>query len=112
LEQEVEGELENELGWSNALSTPLIDRVLLAGVECLWAGHNVHGARDTRTNEFTIGPSMQWRPTNRTFVNVVALFGTTADAPECQCYFIFGYQFGSRAGPAGQYGGPASTSAN
>ena len=113
LEQEVEGELENELGWSNALSTTIIDRKLLAGVECLWSGVNVHGARDTRTNEFTIGPSIQLRPTNRTFLNVVSLFGTTEDAPECQMYIIFGYQFGGRAGPSDGYiAGPASTIGN
>jgi hypothetical protein len=38
---------------------------------------------------------------------------STSDAPECQCYFIAGYQFGSRAGPANGYiGGPASTIGN
>jgi hypothetical protein len=113
LEQETSGERENELGWSNALSTPIIDRVLLGGVECVWSGVNVHDDRDTRTNELLIGPSLQFRPTNRTFIDAVGLFGTTDDSPRAQCYFIFGYQFGTRAGPADGYiGGPASTSGN
>lgn len=114
LEQEVDGdELENELGWSNALSTPIIDRKLMAGFECLWSGTTVRGGRDNRTNEFTIGPTMQWRPSNRTFFNTTALFGTTPDSPVCQCYFIFGYQFGRRAGPAKNYiGAPSSTIGN
>lgn len=112
MEQEVEGELENELAWSNALSFPVIDNRLLAGVECNWSGVNVHGARDTRTNEFMIGPSLQLRPTNRLWINAVGLFGTTADAPQCQCYFIMGYQFGSRAGPSSRYSAPVSTIAN
>jgi len=113
MEQEVNGELENELGWSNAFSTTLIERKLLAGVEFLWQGQNVHGSRNDRTSQFEIGPSMQWRPTNRTYLNVVGLFGTNDESPQCQMYIIFGYQWGGRAGPAGGYiSGPSSTIGN
>ena len=113
MEQEVAGELENELGWSNAFSTTVIERKLLAGVECLWQGQNLHGSRNDRTSQFTIGPSMQYRPTNRTYINFVSLFGTSGDAPQCQMYLIVGYQWGGRAGPAGGYiSGPASTIGN
>jgi hypothetical protein len=111
MEQEVEDERENELGWSNAISTPIIDRKLMGGIECLWSGVNSAGARNTRTNEFTIGPSLQYRFTNRWYLTSTALFGTTSDAPACQCYFIMGYQFGNRAGPANYYA-PASTIGN
>ena len=112
MEQEVAGELENELGWSNAFSTTLIERKLLAGFECLWQGQNVHGNRGDRTSQFTIGPSFQYRPTNRTYLNVVSLFGTSVDAPQCQMYFIFGYQWGGRAGLSQNISGPASTIGN
>ena len=112
LEQEVRGEKENELGWSNALSTPLIERKLMAGVECLWAGTQNNAPNAKRSNEFTIGPSLQWRPTNRLYLTLVSLFGTTHDAPDCQIYAIMGYQFGGRAGPSGNIAGPASTIGN
>lgn len=113
LEQEVAGDYENELGWSNALSTTVIERKLLAGVECLWQGQTVRGDRDNRTSQFTVGPSLQYRPTNRTYINFVSLIGTSKDAPDCQMYLIFGYQWGGRAGPSqGYISGPASTIGN
>jgi hypothetical protein len=112
LEQETSGERENELGWSHALSVPIVQRKLLAGVECVWSGTNTVVDRN-RSNEFLIGPSMQYRPTNRTFLDVVGLFGTTSESPEAQMYIIFGYQFGNRAGPASSnIVGPASTRGN
>ena len=113
LEQEVSGERETELAWSHALSMPLIDRKLLAGMECRWAGTTVQNNRKSVTEEFLIGPSIQYRPTNRTFVDIVGLFGTTVDSPTAQMYIILGYQFGPRAGPAsGAISGPASTRGN
>jgi len=109
LEQEVEGdERETELAWTNAISTTIIERRLMAGVEMNWSGTTVKGERSDMSNSFQIGPSLQFRPTNRTFLDVVALFGTTSESPETQLYMIFGYQFGNRAGPTPGMGRPAS----
>src|SRR5205085_5986043 len=81
IEQEVEGdERETELVWTSALSTPIIDRVLLAGIEMNLSGTTVKGQRDDAELTFTIGPSLQLRPTNRTFLDVVGLFGTTPES--------------------------------
>lgn len=112
LEQETSGERETELGWSNALSTTVIERTLLAGVECVLNGTTVEGDRGNWTPSFLIGPSMQIRPTNRTFIDLVALGGTTPrdSSPEAQMYIVFGYQFGLRAGPAGRYAGGSGAS--
>jgi hypothetical protein len=113
IEQEVAGGRETELGWSHALSTPLVERKLLAGVEAYWSSTSTASSRDNPAKLFQIGPSLQWRPTNRTFLDVVALFGTTPDSPTTQMYVIFGYQFGTRAGPvSGQISAPASTRGN
>lgn len=113
VEQEVSGERETELGWSHALSTPIYQRVLMAGVECLWTGTTTEGNRSHQEVAFSIGPSLQYRPTNRTFLDVVGLFGCTEDSPEAQMYVIFGYQFGTRVGPASGYiSGPAATRGN
>jgi len=108
LEQETGDERETELGWSNAIGTTLIERKLMGGIEMVWSGTNVHGNRTHHDISFLIGPSLQYRPTNRTFLDVVGLFGTTSESPEAQMYIIFGYQFGTRAGPA-TVSGPAST---
>lgn len=110
LEQEVSGDLETELGWSNAFGTTVIERILLAGVEMVWSGTTVKDNRSNAEESFLIGPSLQWRPTNRTFLDVVGLFGTTDESPEAQMYIVFGYQFGTRAGPTSGYqGAPASS---
>ena len=100
LEQETSCELELELAWSHALSTTLSDRVLLGGEEVNFTSTSVEGERRDPEVALTIGPSLQLRPTNRTFLDVVGLFGVTGDSPDAQLYFIFGYQFGKRAGPS------------
>lgn len=110
LEQEVSGDLETELGWSNAFGTTVIERKLLAGVEMVLSGTTVKDNRSDAEISFMIGPSLQWRPTNRTFLDVVGLFGTTDQSPEAQMYIVWGFQFGSRAGPTNGYqGAPASS---
>src|SRR5512135_243247 len=109
-EQETGGGRAQEIAFSQALSTPLIERKLLAGVEMLLQSTTESGSRGDPEVEFLIGPSVQWRPSNRTFLNVVPLFGTTKDSPIAQMFVIFGYQFGKRAGPSRGISGPVSTS--
>lgn len=108
LEQEVGGEKETELGYSQAIAFPIIQRKLMGGMEMIFRSSCVHGDRGTWSNEFLVGPTMQWRPTNRTFVDVTGLFGVTKGAPQAEMYVIFGYQFGKRAGPS--FGGITPTS--
>lgn len=110
LEQETGGEREQEIAWSHALSMTLIDRLLLGGLEANFTNTTVHSDRGRADTGFTIGPSLQLRPTNRTFVDVVGLFGVTNESPDAQLYVIFGYQFGTRAGPS--VPGPRSTIGN
>lgn len=108
LEQEVGGEKETELGYSQAFATTIIDRKLMGGVEMWYRAQCVHGDRGHWNNEFLIGPSIQWRPTNCTFLNFVTFFGCTKGSPDVEAYIVFGIQFGNRAGPS--FGGltPAS----
>src|SRR5262245_22673991 len=100
LEQEVGGEKETELGYSQALATTIIERKLLAGIEMWYRSTTVHGDRSNPSHEFLIGPTVQWRPTNRTFLDITPLFGTSKDAPRVEMFIVFGYQFGNRAGPS------------
>ena len=71
---------------------------------------NEHGSRGTWANEFLIGPSLQWRPTNRIFVDTTFFWGCNRESPKYEAYFILGYQFGKRAGPSSGFQGitPAS----
>lgn len=109
-EQETGGERETEWAFSQALSTPLIERKLNVGVEMLLRTSTVHDGRGDPEWQFLIGPGMQWKPTNRTFVNVVPLFGANRDAPHVEFYVNMGFMFGDRAGPGG-IGSPISTRA-
>lgn len=90
---------ERETAWqvSQALSYPLIDRKLNAGVEMLWETATERGSRGDPTTALAIGPSINFRPTGQTFINVAPLFGLTHDAPRAQIFVSFGYRFG---GPA------------
>ena len=109
-EQETGGERDQELAFSQAFSTTLIERELLGGIEMVLESTSVQGARSHPQVEFDIGPSLQWRPTERTFLDVVPLFGTTGDSPAVEMYVIFGINFGRVAGPSeGGISGPAST---
>src|SRR5262245_1250451 len=70
LEQKVGATHETELAISQALSTPIIERKLLGGIEAVLESTCERGARSDPSIEFLIGPSLQWRPTNRTLVDV------------------------------------------
>lgn len=110
VEKEIGGEKENEIGYTQAIGMTIIERKLLAGVEMIFRAENVHGDRGTWANEFLIGPSMQYRFTNRAYLDVTGLFGVTKAAPTAEMYVIFGYQFGKRAGPSSGYSGITPTS--
>lgn len=70
----------------------------------------MHGDRGEHESGFIIGPSLQLRPTNWKFLDVVGLFGTNSESPDARMFIIFGYQFGLRAGPSVR--APASTIGN
>ena len=105
LEQEVSGELETEIGWNNALATPIIDGRLLGGIESEFSATTVEDNRSDAEVSLTVGPSFQLRPTPRTFIDLVGLFGTTDESPVARMYIVWGIQFGSRPGPSNGYYG-------
>lgn len=109
-EQETAGERTTEISWSNALGYTVIERKLMVGVEVVYTNESVAGARGAAANSLAIGPSLQYRPTNRTFVNVVSLFGCNDDTYDTRMFIVAGYQFGTRAGPSGY--APTSTIGN
>jgi hypothetical protein len=99
LEQETSGGRATELSWSHAVSSTIIERRLLMGMETLFTSASEHGDRIHPEISVLLGPSLQYRPTNRTFIDLVGLFGTTSESAKAQAYMVLGYQFGQRAGP-------------
>lgn len=93
-EQETGGEIERVLGLTSAVSYTVIDQVLSVGLETKYEAVNVHGARSDYAHEFGAGPSLQWRPTKHSHLDLVGLFGITDDAPAFAGYMIFGIDLG------------------
>ena len=93
-EQETGGELERVLGLTSAVSYTAIDQVLSLGIETKYEEVNVHGNRSEHVHEFGAGPSIQWRPTKHSHLDLVGLFGITDDAPAFAGYVIFGIDLG------------------
>ncbi len=116
IEKELGGEKEVELQFAQALGTTIIERKLMGGIEMYYQNNSIQGMRGTPANTFVIGPSLQWRPTNRTFVDLVGLVGVTGGHQSAtvqgQMFLVFGYQFGKRAGPTDQIYAPSVARSN
>lgn len=93
-EQEVGGARETEWAASTGFSFTIIDQKLSAGVEVKVETVNEQGARSDHPIECDIGPSLQWRPTPNSHLDIVPLFGVTGDSPHLESWVIFGIDFG------------------
>ena len=96
-EADLGGEDTVELAGSAAVSYALMDRRLSLGVEAVYASESVKDARGEPENSLNIGPSLQWRPTDNSHVDIVPLFGLTEDAPDMMSYLVIGVDFGRGA---------------
>lgn len=94
-EQELSGSRSCELLSATGISYSLIDQVLGIGMEMEFIHTTEHGSRSHVETEFNIGPSIQWRPTPATHLDLVPLFGTTKESPHVEFFAIFGVDFGS-----------------
>ncbi len=92
-EQGLYGIQNTELAASQGLSYTLIDQKLSGGVEMEYYHEKAIGSRGQ--NWFLIGPSLQWRPTPSTHLDLVPLIGCTKYSPEVEAYLVFGYDFGT-----------------
>jgi hypothetical protein len=88
-EQELWGEEATEWAVAAGLSRTLIDNKFSAGLEGKWT--HPEGEDD----EFILGPSIQWLPTPKTHVDLVAMAGLNDASPKAECWLIFGYDFGA-----------------
>jgi hypothetical protein len=116
IEKELGQSKEVELQFAQAFGTTIIERKLMGGIEMYYQNNSFQGVRGSPANTFVIGPSIQWRPTNRTCLDVVGLVGTTGgrqrETVQGQMFIVFGYQFGKRAGPTNQIYAPSIARSN
>jgi hypothetical protein len=92
-EQQVGDDHEREFAGSQAVSFTLIDEKLSVGVEMKLVDETDDLDRHSHL-VFLIGPSVQWRPTPRTHLDIVPLFGTTDPSPRLETFVFFGIDFG------------------
>lgn len=90
-EQELWGEKGTEWAIAAGLSRTVIDSKLSIGLEGKWT------RPEGEDNEFILGPSIQWLPTENTHLDLVVMGGLNNASPETECWLIFGFDFGSGA---------------
>ena len=95
-EQEVGGDRATEYQLCEAVGYTLADRRFSIGEEAKFKRESEKGGRGDASREVSIGPSFQWRPTESTHVDLVALFGVTDDAPQVETYLVFGVALGAQ----------------
>lgn len=78
---------------SQAFSYTLIDDKLSIGTEMELRDETDNLDRHSHL-VFDIGPSVQWRPTRSTHLDIVPLFGTTGPSPRIEVFIFFGIDFG------------------
>jgi len=109
-EQEVGGDRGREYGFAQSAMVPIIlpQERLKAGVEMQLTTFTDKGIRGDPSYRFVIGPSIAWKPTKNTRLDVSPLFGVTDDAPRASVFVVFSMLFGP-GGEAQQAEAPAST---
>ena len=92
-EQQVGDDREREYSVSQALSCTVIDEKLSLGIEMKLTDETDNLDRHSHL-VFLVGPSVQWRPTSRTHIDIVPLLGTTGPSPRIETFVFFGIDFG------------------
>ena len=83
-----------EFAVSQAIGYTLIDQKLSAGIEMKFSSESDKDSRANPENRFQIGPSIQWRPTNRTHLDIAPMFGAGPHGPRAELFVFFGIEFG------------------
>jgi hypothetical protein len=99
-EAETGGEREQEFQITGGLSYSVIDGRLGIGVEFLYDHDTVKGERGNPAHQFNIGPSIQYRVTDKLHIDVSCMFGTNEDSDRQIGFVVIGYDFGGPSGHA------------
>jgi hypothetical protein len=107
-EQETGGDRGREWGFAQSVSIPLTrNEYLKVGAEMLYTNFSDKGIRDDPENRFVIGPTIAWKPSRWSRIDVSPLFGVTDESPRAQVFVVFSMLFGGTS--AGEAEAPVST---
>jgi hypothetical protein len=95
-EKENTGDRGREWGFSQAAMVPILlpNERLKIGVEMQYKNITTKDTRGDPQNIFVIGPTVAWKPTAQTRLDVSPLFGTTDDSPVADVWVVFSWLFG------------------
>jgi hypothetical protein len=95
-EKENTGDRGREWGFSQAAMTPVLlpNERLKLGIEMLYKNVTTKDTRGDALNSFVIGPTVAWKPSAHTRLDVSPLFGCTHDSPIADVFVAFSWLFG------------------
>jgi hypothetical protein len=95
-EKENTGDRGREWGFSQALMTPILlpNERLKIGIEMEYKNLTVKDTRGDPENIFIIGPTLAWKPSAHTRLDISPLFGCTDDSPVADVFVAFSWLFG------------------
>jgi hypothetical protein len=101
-EKENTGDRGREWGFSQAVLTPVLlpNERLKVGIEMEYRNITTKDTRGDPVNSFTIGPTVAWKPTAQTRLDISPLFGCTHDAPVADVFVAFSWLFGGERAEA------------
>src|SRR6267143_794186 len=101
-EKENTGDRGREWGFSQAAMVPVLlpNERLKVGVEMLYKNTTVKDTRGDPLHSFVIGPTVAWKPTTQTRLDISPLFGCTAGAPVADVFVAFSWLFGGERAEA------------
>src|SRR2546423_8027877 len=111
-EQEVGGDRGREIGFAQSLMVPVIlpNERLKVGAEMQFTAFTDAGIREAEEDpsyRCVIGPTVAWKPSRNTRLDVSSLFGVTDDSPRVSVFVVFSVLFGGSEAPQAE--APAST---
>lgn len=108
VEQETGGDRGREWGFAQSIVMPLTrNERLKAGVEMLYKNFTDKDTRDDPQHSFVVGPTVAWKPSKSTRIDVSALFGVTEESPDLQAFVVFSWLLGNPGSSEAE--APAST---
>jgi len=101
-EKENTGDRGREWGFSQAAMVPVLlpSERLKVGIEMQYRNLTVKDTRGDPLHSFTIGPTLAWKPTAQTRLDISPLFGCTAGAPVADVFVAFSWLFGGERAEA------------
>ena len=95
-EKENTGDRGREIGFAQSIVTPILlpREQLKVGIEMEYKNFSVKDTRGNADNSFVIGPTVAYRTSKNTRLDVSTLFGCNDESPHAQVFAVFSWLLG------------------